>query len=65
MQSTEDRFGNDMALIKCFDSSGKWSVVIQRLVRTRSVVVVDVFREDPYQMRFVEDDDMVETIATN
>ena len=29
------------------------------------MVVVDVFREDPYHMRFVEDDDMVKTVSTN
>ena len=65
MQSTENRFGNDFAISRRFDDPGKWRVVIQGLVRTRIVVVVDVFREDPYQMRFVEDDDMVKTVSTN
>ena len=65
MQSTEDQFGNNAAIVRRFDDPGKWRVVIQGLVRTRIVVVVDVFREDPYQMRFVENDDMVKTISTN
>ena len=65
MQSAEDRFGNDSAIFRRVDDPREWRVVIQGLVRTRGVVVVNVFREDPHKVCLVEDDDMVETIAVN
>ena len=63
MQSTEDWFGNDSAIFRRFDDPRKWSVVSQRLVRRRGVVVVDVFREDFQQVRLAEDDDVIETFS--
>ncbi len=65
MQSTKDRLGNDSALLRGFDDPRYWSVVIKRLMRARGVVVVDVFGEDPSQVRFVEKDDMIEAFTAD
>ena len=65
MQSTEDWVSNDLALPKRFNGSGKWSVVVKRLMRTSRVVIVGVFGEDPNQVYLVENDDMIETIAAD
>ena len=65
MQSTKDRLGNDSALLRGFDAPRYWSVVIKRLMRARGVVVVDVFGEDPSQVRFAENDDMVEEFTAD
>lgn len=39
--------------------------MIQRLMRARSVVVVKVLGEDPNQVCFAEDDDVLKAIATD
>lgn len=65
MQSTKDRLGNDSALLRGFDAPRYWSVVIKRLMRARGVVVVDVFGEDPSQVRFAEKDDMIEAFTAD
>jgi hypothetical protein len=38
MQSTNDRLGNDSAVLKGFDAPTYWSIVIKRLMRARGVV---------------------------
>ena len=65
MQSTKDRLGNDSALLRGFDAPRYWSVVIKRLMRARGVVIVDVVGEDPSQVRFAENDDMVEAFTAD
>ena len=65
MQSAKDRFGNDSASLGKFDAPRYGGVVIQRLVRSRSVVVVEVLCEYPKKVRVAENDDVIETIPTN
>lgn len=65
MQSTKHGLGNDSALLGMFDAPRYGSVVIQRLMRARGVIVVEVFGEDPNQVRFIENDDVVETFPTH
>ena len=65
MQSTKDPLGNDSALLRGFDAPRYWSVVIKRLMRARGVVVVDVFGEDPSQVRFAEKDETVEAFTAD
>ncbi len=41
------------------------TIHVQRQMRSRSVVVVDVLSENTPQVLFIEHDDVIETLATN
>ncbi len=65
MQSDENWFSNNSVVLREFKSPGKWSIVIQWLVRMSGVVVVEILGKESIQVCLVEDDDMVEAIPAD
>jgi hypothetical protein len=64
VQSTKSRHGNDLSADVAVGGrhSITWRTLSQPKVRTILVVVADVFGHQPFQMAFIQDDDMVEQV---
>jgi hypothetical protein len=62
MEATEHGEGNDVALGRAVRRDG--GQLVDPLVRARGVVVADVFGDDAVEVSAVEDENMVEAVAT-
>ena len=65
MQPADLRDRDDPATARRLDLAGKWRVAFERQVRSRLVVVGEIFAEDPKQVRFVEHDHVIQALAAN
>jgi len=65
MQSADLRNRDDATTACRFDFSRDRRVSVQGQVRPRVQVVIEVRSKDALQMSFVEDDDMIETLAAD
>ena len=63
MQSADLRNGNNSAAAGGFDVSSDRRVSLQRKMRSRVQIIVDIRLQDTHEMSLVDDDDMVETLA--
>ncbi len=63
MQSADLRQFNDRAQVRQLNRSGLRCIFLQRQVRSRPVVIIEVQFERASQRRFVEDDDVVQTLT--
>ena len=52
-----------ITFVRHLHGTGLWAVHVKRQVGSRAVVVFHVLLENPSQMVFAEDDDVVQTIA--
>lgn len=65
MHAANHRPTDNLALAGRLNLSRCRCVVIQRLMRSRTVIVLEELAEDSREMRLVQHDDMVKTLAPN
>ncbi len=65
VQSADQRNGDDLAERWWRDRPGVWRVLRQREMRPRLVVVRQVPAQDAGQSRFIHDDHVIKTLASN
>ena len=65
VQTANLRDGNDLALGRRFHVAWRRRVAIQGQVTAGVVVVVEVLGQDAMQMAFVQNDDMIQTVAAD
>ncbi len=65
MQAADLWDRNDLALVGWFDPALVGRVSIQGQVRAAIMIITEVRLKDSSQMPFVEDDDVVEALATD
>jgi len=63
MQAADHRDGNDIALVGRLDLARRRAVVVERMMATCIVVIVEIGREDCLEMTFVEHDEVIEAVA--
>ena len=64
MQAADVWEGDDRSQVRLLDRPWFWALFIQRKMRSRRVIVRTVGAKKSLEMRSVEDDDMVEALAT-
>jgi hypothetical protein len=65
VQTTETRNCDDRAARRCRDASGYWRIFIERQMRPRFQVVLDVGTQHAAQSTRVGDNDVIEALAAN
>ena len=65
MQATDLWDGDDLSESVWHDRARVRAILVERKMSARSMVVVDVRREDAAQMALVEDHDVIQTLAAN
>ena len=65
MEASDLRQGYHLAHVRWLDSAGVRAIHIERKMGTKSVIIGDVCGEHSSEMPGVEDDDMIEHIATD
>jgi hypothetical protein len=65
MEPANLRNGDDPATWWGFDDSGLGTVVVERLVWSRGVVVGHVGAQEPLQMSGIENDALIQTLAAD
>src|SRR5262249_55041233 len=65
MQPADLRNCDDLALNCRFDLPRKRRVLLQCLMRSRVVIIVDVIPQDSSQLVFTDDDQMIKTLSPN
>jgi hypothetical protein len=65
MKPADLRHGDDAATWRGIDDSGLGTVVVERLVWARGVVVGEVGTQEPAEMRLVQNEEVVEALAAN
>ena len=65
MEAANFRQGHDPTNFRWLDCAGIWAVHIEGKMRPKPVVIGDIRREHSLEMPVVEDDDMIEYIATD
>src|SRR6267378_1965450 len=63
MKSAEDRHRCDAAYV--LDGAMDRSVFAKRPMSPQLVIISGILRQDPAEVRFAQDDNMVDTLATN
>jgi hypothetical protein len=64
MQTADVREGDDRSQVRLLDRSWFWALFAQRKMRSRRVIVRKVGAKKSLEMKFVDDDDMIEALAT-
>ena len=64
MQTADVRESDDRSQVGLLDRSLFWALFVQRKMRSRRVIVRKVGAKKSLEMKFVEDDDMIEALAT-
>jgi len=65
MQAADLRDGDHLSDLPLHDRAGLGAILIKRQMRAGALVVVDVRGQDAAQMAFVEDHDVIETLAAD
>ena len=65
MQSADLRYRDHFAALGRFDLARDRRVAIERQVRSRMMIIVEVIGEDPPKMAIVEHDDVVKALMAN
>src|SRR5262245_42994803 len=65
VKSTDLRNLNDPLRLVRLNCSTFWCVLIQRQVRAGFVIITEIIVEQSTQMVVIEDDHMIQTLATN
>ena len=65
MQSAQPRQGDEVALVWRFDGSGERTILFQRPVRTITMIIAQVVRENAAQVFFVENDDVIQAFPAD
>jgi hypothetical protein len=65
MEATTFRQGDHPAHFRWLDRSGLWAIHLEGQMGATSVIIGDIRREHPLEMPYVEDDDMIEHVATD
>src|SRR5215510_3225088 len=65
MEASHLRQGHHPAHCRWLDRAGMWAIHLKGKMGTKSVIVGDIHREHPLEMPVVEDNDMIEYVATN
>jgi len=64
MQTADVREGDDRSQVRLLDRSWFWALFAQRKMRSRRVIVRKVGAQQLFEMAFIENDDMIEALAT-
>ena len=65
MQPADLRYGDDSSDLGRLDRAWVGAILVERKMGARSMIVVDVPRQNAAQMALVEDHDMIQTLATD
>ena len=65
MKSADLRYGHDLAGLRWLDLARARCVTIERLVRPRRMVVIQITGKQPLQMRLIEHNHMIEQLAAD
>lgn len=65
MEAADHRLGHDAAALWRIDLPRPRRIILQRLMSPRGVVVVEVVGQDSRQVLFIQDDDVVEALASD
>jgi hypothetical protein len=57
--------GCHLAEFRWLDSSGVWTIHLECKMGAKSVIIGDIRRQHPLEMPFVEDNDLIEHVATD
>jgi len=64
MQTADVREGDDRSLVRQFDRTRFWALLVQCKMRSRLVIEEKVSTQKLFEMAIIEYDDMVEALAT-
>src|SRR5262245_49509136 len=65
MQAPDHGLGNDLAHCRRCDGSGIGGVAHQSLMAPRPMIITKKIGQKTHQVSFVQDDDMIQAVATN
>src|SRR6266446_2209370 len=65
MQAADFRDGDDRARGRRAYRAGLRAILVERQMRSASVIVLEIGRQDAAQVGFIENDDVIETLAAD
>jgi len=63
MQTTDLWEGNNLASGRWAYGPGLWTILVEREMRPRPMIVLNIGRQDAAQVTLIENDDVIETFA--
>ena len=63
METTDVWEGDDRSQVRLLDQSWFWALFVQRKMRSRFVIVRKVGAKRAFQVRLIEDDDVIDALA--